>query len=210
MTVTKSYGLTALLACVLLTFTGCVMEPAVETGHGWNEADSVEEGEDTAAPGSIDDAVLHTTTASLPTAYQTCGLEPDPRVYTDDTSTTLAYAGTWKAETPGMGLHQGTQHITNSGGSTVSHTFTTNGAYPSLVSYGYRKMRNAGKAAIYWDGQYFTTISLYHPDNVFHCELVLYDMPPGTHTLMVKALNQKEPASGGTYVNLDFFGNYEF
>ncbi len=32
----------------------------------------------------------------------------------------------------------------------------------------------------------------------------------GTHTLMVKVLNQKEAASGGTYVNVNFFGNDEF
>lgn len=159
---------------------------------------------------SVEGAVLPATLTYPPTAYQSCGLEPDPRTYTDDTSPSLAYAGTWKAETPGLGLYQGTQHITNSGGSTASHTFTTNGHYPSIVSYGYRKMRNAGKAAVYWDGQPFTTISLYAPDNVYHCELVFYDMPAGTHTLMVKVLNQQEPASGGTYVNVDFFGNYEF
>ena len=148
----------------------------------------------------------------LPTAFTECGGTPnDPEsVYTDDTNPGAVYSAPWKAETPGLGLYQGTQHITNIGGYTVSHTFSTPGTGPSTISYGYRKMRNAGKAAIYWDGQYFSTISLYAPDNVYRCEFTFYDMPPGVHTVMVKVLNQREPASGGTYVNADYFRRYDF
>jgi len=65
-------------------------------------------------------------------------------------------------------------------------------------------------AEIYWDGQYFSTISLYAPDNEYRYEFTFYDMPAGVHTVMVKVLNQKEPASGGTYVNLDYFRQYDF
>jgi hypothetical protein len=81
----------------------------------------------------------------------------------------------------------------------VSHTFITPGAWPSIISYGYRQMRNAGKATIYWDGPYFGTISLFDPDNVYRCESTFHDMTPGVHTLMVKVLNQrKQPAAAPT------------
>ena len=130
--------------------------------------------------------------------------------YTDDTSPGAVYSSPWKAETPGLGLYLGTQHITNIGGYTVSHTFNTPGNWESTIAYGYRQMRNAGKAAIYWDGQYFGTISLYAPDNVYRCEFRCSDMTPGVHTLMVKVLNQREAASGGTYVNLDYFRQYDY
>jgi hypothetical protein len=61
-----------------------------------------------------------------------------------------------------------------------------------------------------YDGQPIGTISLYAPDNVYHCELSIHDMSPGVHTVMVKVLNQKESVSGGTYVNVDYFRQYDF
>lgn len=155
---------------------------------------------------------LEATLTEFPTAYTECGGTPNDSMstYTDDTSPSAIYSAPWKAKTPGLALYQGTQHITNIGGYDVAHTFSTPGTGPSTISYGYRKMRNAGKAAIYWDGQYFATVSLYAPDNVYRCELVFYDMTPGVHTLMVKVLNQREPASSGTYVNVDYFRQYDF
>lgn len=170
---------------------------------------------DPADPGDVQEGIAEGAPdaglTSFPTAYMKCGgtLYDSRSVFTDDTSLNAVYSAPWKAETPGLGLYLGTQHITNAGGYKVSHTFSTPGTGPSTISYGYRLMRNAGKAAIYWDGQYFTTISLYAPDNVYRCELVLGDMDPGVHTLMVKVLNQKDPASGGTYVNLDYFRQYD-
>jgi len=157
-------------------------------------------------------AELGAELTDLPTAFTECGGTPNDSesVYIDDTSSGAVYSAPWKAETPGLGLYQGTQHITNIGGYTVSHTFSTPGGGPSTISYGYRKMRNAGRAAIYWDGQWFSTVSLYAPDNVYRCEFTFYDMPPGVHTVMVKVLNQREPASGGTYVNVDYFRRYDF
>lgn len=149
---------------------------------------------------------------NFPLAFTECdgSINDSESSFVDDTSPILTYSSPWKAETPGLGLYQGTQHITHVGGNKVSHTFNTPGGWSSTISYGYRKMRNAGKAAIYWDGQYFGTISLYNPDNVYHCELTFHDMPSGVHTVMVKVLNQKEPASSGTYVNIDYFRQYDF
>lgn len=166
--------------------------------------EDLQEGATEGAPGAA--------LADLPFAFQECGGTPNDSssTYADDTSPAAVYSFPWKAETPGLGLYLGTQHITNIGGHKVSHTFNTPGTWESTLSYGYRQMRNAGKAAIYWDGQYFGTISLYAPDNVYRCEFTFYNMPSGVHTLMVKALNQKEAASGGTYVNLDYFRKYDF
>jgi hypothetical protein len=150
--------------------------------------------------------------SSLPLIFMECDGSVNDALssFVDDTSPAVVYSSPWKAETPGLGLYQGTQHITNIGGNKVSHTFNTPGGWSSTISYGYRKMRNAGKAAIYYDGQFVDTISLYAPDNVYHCEFSLHDMNPGVHTVMVKVLNQKESVSGGTYVNVDYFRQYDF
>jgi hypothetical protein len=148
----------------------------------------------------------------LPLIFTECegGVNDSQSSFVDDTSPAVVYSSPWKAETPGLGLYQGTQHITNIGGYKVSHTFNTPGGWSSTISYGYRKMKNAGKAAIYYDGQPIGTISLYAPANVYHCEFSLHDMSPGVHTVMVKVLNQKESVSGGTYVNVDYFRQYDF
>jgi hypothetical protein len=120
--------------------------------------------------------------------------------YDDTQLPVVKYAGTWKAETPGRGLYLGTQHITNVGGSTVSFTLPA----PSYqFAFGFTKMRNAGKAAVYFNGEYVTTIDMYAPTTTENCVLQLYwSVPSGT--LTVKALNQRNSASTGTYINIDY------
>lgn len=118
----------------------------------------------------------------------------------DDTNPAMKYAGTWKAETPGRGLYLGTQHITNVGGSTVSFTMPT---FPYQFAFGFTMMRNAGKAAVYFNNEFVTTIDMYAPTTTENCVLWLYGgVPAGT--VMIKALNQKRAESSGTYINVDF------
>jgi hypothetical protein len=118
----------------------------------------------------------------------------------DDTNPAMKYAGTWKAETPGRGLYLGTQHITNIGGSTVSFTMPT---FPYTLAFGFTMMRNAGKAGVYYNGEFVTTLDMYAPTTTENCVLWLYGgVPAGT--LMIKALNQKRPESSGTYINIDY------
>ncbi len=119
----------------------------------------------------------------------------------DDTDTArLRYTGKWKYEVPGRGLYRGTQHITNEGGSTVSYDLPS---APYEFAFGFTKMRNGGKAAVYFNNQYVTTIDMYAPVTDDNCALRLYwGVPKGTFT--VKALNQRNPASSGTYANIDY------
>lgn len=126
-------------------------------------------------------------------------LHPDDTL--DDTNyTKIKYTQFWKSETPGQGLWLGTQHITNYGGATVSYTLP-NPTYQFV--FGYTKMRNAGKAAVYLNDVYVTTIDMYAPVTDYNCALILHaSVPAGKFT--VKVLNQKNPLSGGTYVNIDY------
>jgi hypothetical protein len=130
------------------------------------------------------------------------GLGPESTV--DDTDySRIKYTGFWKAEKPMQGQYMGTQHITNAGGSTAS--FTMNYA-PYDFAFGFTKMRNAGKAAVYYNNTYVTTIDMYSPTTQTNCALQFYTGGVGTPgTFTVKALNQKNPSSGGTYVNVDYF-----
>jgi hypothetical protein len=124
----------------------------------------------------------------------------DPYTIDDQDTTRLRYSGRWKHEVPGRGLYRGTQHITNEGGSTVSYNLPS---APYQFAFGFTKMRNAGKAAVYFNNQYVTTIDMYAPVTDYNCVLWLYwGVPKGTFT--VKALNQRNPVSSGTYVNIDY------
>lgn len=121
--------------------------------------------------------------------------------YDDTDIAHINYNEFWKREGPMIrGLYRGTQHITNSGGSTASFTLPS-AAYE--FAFGFTKMRNAGLAGIYFNNQLITTLDMYAPANQYNCALILYwNPPPGT--FMVKALNRKNPSSSGTYVNIDY------
>ncbi len=134
---------------------------------------------------------------------QPVGIPTGPPYTVDDMETSrIAYKGFWKTETPMKGQYMGTHHITNVGGSTASFVLPSS---PYVFALGYTKMRNSGKAAIYYNNQYVTTIDMYAPSDQYNCAMVFYPgtVPAGTFT--VKALNQKNPASGGTYINVDYF-----
>ena len=133
-------------------------------------------------------------------------IERKPPETVDDTDTSrIEYRGFWKTEKPMRGQYMGTQHITNVGGSTAS--FAMPWAPWSFV-FGYTKMRNAGKAALYYNNQWFKTIDMYAPTTQYNCAVVFWHWGAGPGTFTVKALNQKRPESGGTYVNVDYF-HYE-
>jgi hypothetical protein len=122
----------------------------------------------------------------------------------DDTNSKISYKQPWKSETPMQGQYMGTQHITNYGGATASFDVPTP---PYVFALGFTMMRNAGKAAVYYNNQLVKVVDMYAPTSEYNCVLEMYGgVPAGT--LMVKALNQKNPASGGTYVNVDYI-HYE-
>ena len=122
----------------------------------------------------------------------------------DDTNSTIKYTNPWKAERPLRGQYLGTQHVTNYGGAKASFTAPT---APYVFAFGYTKPRNSGKAALFWNDQHIVTIDMYAPTEQSNCVVELYfGVPAGTFT--VKALSQRNPASGGFYVNVDYI-HYE-
>ena len=123
----------------------------------------------------------------------------DARWNIDDTDPHIAYSGYWRAQAPMQGQWWGTHHITNEGGAKASFQLPYGAYYFAL---GFTKMRNAGLAAIYYNGQLIRELDMYAPVNVADCALVFETLPPGT--LTVKAVNRKNPASGGTNVNVDY------
>ena len=149
-------------------------------------------------------AALATTPApasSLSFSYVDCDPLWSPMWNIDDTSPLVAYTGSWKKETPNAGQFQGTQHITNVGGSKASYALRTT---PYQFAIGFTAMRNSGIAAVYHDNQLVTEVDMYSPITDYNCALVFDGYaPPGTYT--VKALNRRNPRSGGTYVNVDYF-----
>jgi hypothetical protein len=160
-------------------------------------------------PGAL---VLSPGSASAQSPIEFYELDCNPAIFlgptwtVDDTNTSrIAYSGYWKLEKPMRGQYMGTQHITNVGGSTASFTTPTS---PWMFAFGYTKMRNAGKAAIYYNNQYVTTIDMYAPTNQYNCAMYFGYGSTGPGTFIVKALNQKNPVSQGTYVNVDYF-HYE-
>lgn len=148
-----------------------------------------------AQPASAD--LIHDTTIE-------CGghlWSPDWNI--DDTDPRIKYSENWKAEVPAQGQFHGTQHVTKYGGARADYTLPRSSLNFAL---GFTKMRSGGIAAIYFNNVLLGEIDMYAPSNVYDCALIWdWGLPPGKFT--IKAVNRKNPASDGTYVNVDYIHN---
>lgn len=133
-------------------------------------------------------------------SYVQCDPLWSPAYNVDDTDPAISYTGAWKFETPWQGQYHGTHHITNIGGSTASFVAPRS---PYQFALGFTKMRNAGLAGIYYNNQLVRELDMYAPVTEARCALI-FDSPLPPGKLTVKAVNRKNPASSGTYVNVDY------
>ena len=62
-----------------------------------------------------------------------------------------------------------------------------------------------GKAAIYVDGVLKKTVDLYSASQQWQYKVTIAGLPYGSHTVLIKALGTKNPASRGTGVVSDGF-----
>jgi hypothetical protein len=110
----------------------------------------------------------------------------------------FSYSGTWR-HASGAGKYQNDDHYSNSPNSAYSVRFSGTQAKLFVATAPWH-----GKAAVSVDGGATTTMDLYSSGK--HNQVRLYTtpvLPRGTHTLTVRVLGTKNPASAGTYVTAD-------
>jgi len=93
-------------------------------------------------------------------------------------------------------------HATNTVGSTAQYTFT--GTAITILGQRYD---DAGKMEIKLDGNVIGIIDEYGPNRGEPKRWHFKDLPPGTHTMLITLLPDKNEASKGTYIN---FSGFEF
>ena len=112
----------------------------------------------------------------------------------------VAYAGTWANESP-SGASGGSVRSASAAGAKATFTFTG-----QAVSWVAQMGPNRGKAAVFLDGTRVSTVDLYSARArtrrmVFAAALG----SEGTHTLQIRVLGTRNPASTGTKVDIDAF-----
>ena len=116
-----------------------------------------------------------------------------------ETAFTVSYAGTW---TGGVNSSFYGRGIRYSGASGARASFRFSGRHVAWVS---TKANNRGRAAIYLDGAYVTTVDLYSATAQFRQVVFSRAVTQGSHTLEVRVLGERNPSSTNTYVDVDGF-----
>jgi beta-galactosidase GanA len=146
-----------------------------------------------------------TRSTATDTTHLSLDLSGRTTISNDDASPAIAYSGAWthvSNQSYTAGDYGNTESFANTAGPSASFTFTT-----SAVRFVSVKGSNGGMADIYLDGAKVATVDTYAPGNKEY-EQVLYQaagLAPGTHTLMVVATGQRNPASSGAFVSVDGF-----
>jgi hypothetical protein len=119
-------------------------------------------------------------------------------VTTQDTSTKITY-GSWSGKTSTL-ASGGTYRSNPTAPQTTTFTFTgTRVDWITTIGPSY------GKAEVYLDGVDQGTVDLYSPTNHWQTAKSYSASGPGQHTLIIKVLGLKNPASTGKAVIIDAF-----
>jgi hypothetical protein len=110
----------------------------------------------------------------------------------------IAYAGKWSTKRKSHALG-GAMRVSSTAGATATLTFTGRG-----IALVVRTGPMAGKAEVYIDGQ-ATIIDLYAPVKGWRQIAFGAELASGQHTIQVRCLGLKRPASTGTQVAIDAF-----
>jgi cytochrome c peroxidase len=112
----------------------------------------------------------------------------------------VAYAGTWTNESP-PGVSGGSVRSASAAGAKATFTFTG-----QAVAWIAQTGPNLGKAAVFLDGTRIHTVDLYSARA--RSRRLVFAAPlrsDATHTLQIRVLGTKNPASTGTKVDVDAF-----
>jgi hypothetical protein len=117
----------------------------------------------------------------------------------DDSDTRITYTGSWD---PGRGFN-------NAFGATVSHTndrtaeirFQFEG---SAFTYGYTRAFNRGRAHISIDNGPAAVLDQYSPRIHWQTQRRYTAQGPGVHSVSIRVTGEKDPHSGGAFVDFDF------
>ncbi len=125
---------------------------------------------------------------------------PFPPGHWDDLDQRIEYAGAWIHDRQFAEPLAGSVTYSNVPGDSLRLSFTG-----SAITYIFTKALNRGIALVLIDGNERARIDTYSKDTVWRSERVF---PAGrlgarTHSLEVRVLEKKNPASSGTYVDLD-------
>ena len=116
----------------------------------------------------------------------------------DDASRGIQYLGAWTYN-PGFPLaNAGAVTHSKEAGAVFRCSFSG-----SRITYVYTRAFNRGMAEVSIDGNLRATLDLYSPAIVWQASSTFEALPPGVHTLAVRVLGKKNPASEDYYVDLD-------
>ncbi|ARN55938.1 glycoside hydrolase family 16 protein [Sedimentisphaera salicampi] len=122
---------------------------------------------------------------------------------TNDSGQAVQYSEGWGSWSGNPG-YQNDSHYCNTPWKWAEFTFTGTKA----VYYGFKR-NDLGIARIYLDSILQTTVDCYSSQPEYF--VPLYEtpwLPYGTHTLMVRVINEKNPASSGNEIIIDAFGSF--
>ena len=125
---------------------------------------------------------------------------PFPPGAWDDLDRRIEYTGAWIHDSQFTQPLAGSVTYSSVPGDSLRLSFTG-----SAITYIFTKALNRGTALVLIDGKEQARIDMYSPETIWRSESV-FPVPRSrarTHTLEVRVLENKDPASSGTYVDLD-------
>lgn len=120
----------------------------------------------------------------------------------DDTNADIKGSSFGWHKTTGSAFQEKTNHYSSAKGAWASFRF-----YGSEVNWIGGRGPSHGKAALYLDGRYITTVDSYASKTAYRAVLKRYTWSKsGWHTIKIKVLRSKRTAASGYVVDLDGFG----
>jgi hypothetical protein len=117
----------------------------------------------------------------------------------DDTDPAILYTGGWFAENQFHDAEGGTSTYSNEPGASFRLAF-----HGRRITWGYAKAPNRGQVEIRVDGAKSAVLDLYAPAVEWKVRWSSGDLSDGEHVLEVRLLDQRNPASAGRFMDVDF------
>lgn len=123
---------------------------------------------------------------------------PLPPGIHEDTDRGILYSGAWTYGPDFPQAAAGTVTYSNEPGAGFRASFSG-----SRITYVYTRAFNRGMAEVTIDGVVRATLDLYSPAILWQSSTAFDALPDGTHTLLVRVLGRRAPASQDCYIDLD-------